>query len=229
MNKINLVTKPKNELNEIFQSKNLQFSFVNDKYEQLTTSFKCRDFLGDFLWSKVNKSPVSIFGLEYDFSKNPYDEEVFRLSLEFPDNETKEIFLKNLNFLHEKEKKAEVSEFCLLETQDPLTLIIEANPIWQSTIWKTSLYSFYLKIMCYPSLKQLQSPEDSYFDLLTEEKENILLSKVKTTEYFNSSSLLFNHNHRGFLSILKVNQYNKEREETKPLFEDFNFIFGTSV
>lgn len=228
MEKIELKKKHKESLTEIFQNKNLQMTFVDKNYQQVTSSFKCRDFLGDFLWSKIANKPVSIYGFSYNFEDFPYDVDCFRMSLEFPDNETKEIFLKNLNFLHEKEKKAEVSEFCLLETQDPLTLVIEANPIWQSTVWKTSLYSFYLKIMCYPSLKEIQSPENNYLFFLTEEKENILLSKVKTKEYFHRDSYSFNHDYAGFVSLIRAKEFGFFTSSKYKSFQDeYNFIFGT--
>ncbi len=230
MNKITLKKKQKTGLMENSQSVDLQFAFVNKNYEQLTTSFKCRDFMGDFLWSRVNNSIANIYGFQYNFKENPYDTECFRVSLEFPDTKVKDLFLSNLPYLHKKEEEAGTSLCKLLETQEENVYVLEGDPIWQSTVWKTSLYTFYMKVMCYPSIKKVSHPESSYIVHLTEEKEKLLLSKVKTSEYFNRDSIDLNHNHSGFVALLCKNDYKFDFISTsqwKSYIDETNFIFGS--
>ncbi|MEO6066359.1 MAG: hypothetical protein ABIQ41_00090, partial [Gemmatimonadales bacterium] len=93
MKKVTLKLMPVIGLAEIFQTINLKFAFVNEKYEQVTVPCICRDFLGDCIWSEKTKQPVSIYGFKYNYTDNPYDLENLRLSLTFPDEESRINFI----------------------------------------------------------------------------------------------------------------------------------------
>ena len=58
-------------LNEVFQDINVQFSFVTKQkdghYRQIHTTVKCRDFLGDCIWSKKIGLPMGIYGFKYNY------------------------------------------------------------------------------------------------------------------------------------------------------------------
>src|SRR5674476_568253 len=97
-----------NSLCEIFQSIDVKFAFVNKKGTEVSCPAKCRDFLGDCLWSKATGKVVSIYSFLYSFKKKPYDIDTLRLSLHFPNDETKELFIKNINNLNAIESIAMV-------------------------------------------------------------------------------------------------------------------------
>jgi hypothetical protein len=187
-------------LAEIFQSLDIKFSFVkkidDNTFEQQTTPAKCRDFLGDCIWSKVTGKPVSIYGFKYDYKAKPYDSDALRLSLTFPSEESYNNFITNsdaddrFNIIVEK-------------TDQPLTLIVEADKLWQEAIWKLSLFTFYLKIFSYENFSELKEPEDKYMSILTPEIEAKLLSEVsKEGREVVKESLSASHNRSGFVSII---------------------------
>lgn len=204
MEKIKLVKfKNPKGTSEIFQSLDIKFSFVNKEYEQITNPIKCRDFLGDCIWSRKANQPAQIYGFSYDWTKTPYDLDVLRLSLTFPDAESKEYFLTNIEKLHEKEEAALVeNKTKVFETQDKQILVIEADKVWQSSIWKISLYTFYLKLISYESISELSNPEDKYWNTL-ESKEEFLLSKIQEENEFVYPDINYAHNYSGFVSCLK--------------------------
>lgn len=200
----------KTYLAEIFQSMDIKFSFVDKNMQQVSSPAKCRDFLGDCLWSRVWKKPVSIYSFVYNFETHPYDEDVLRLSLTFPDISSYDNFISNLPILHEKEKEAGTTLSAVYKTQEELTLLIESDKLWQSSVWKLSLFTFYLKLISYKDVSCLSDPEDRYMEHLTEDKEKKLLSKIKEEFSFYYDGLSMNHNYAGFVSTLKMqNEYGK--------------------
>jgi len=196
---------------EIFQSISILMAFVtkkDDTYTQLFSPVKCRDFLGDCIWSYKTKQPAQIYGFGFDYSQTPYDQNMLRMSLTFPDEQTLTNFATHQDFLHTIETRAflgfEVVHFTkLLSTNDPLTLILEADPIWQSSQWKLSLYTFYLKLMGYKDVTKPANPEKEYLPLLTPEIEAKLLDKVLQMEDNIGDGISQAHNYSGFVSVIK--------------------------
>lgn len=211
--------KRKDHLGEIFQSLDVKFSFLKERdssYEQITNPGKCRDFLGDVLWSKNKKMPVDIWGFRYSHEKDPFDEDFLKLSLKFPKGKgALENFKNNLSLLHEKEKEAGVPLTTVLDTQEKDTLIVIADAIWQKTPWRLSLYTFYLKVISYPSIKQLDYPECDYITQLDKKTETTLLSHVKDEEEaFFLPTLDSNHEHAGFVATIR----GENGKESKRIF-----------
>ena len=91
-------------------------------------------------------------------------------------------FIANLTYLHEKEKQAKVKRSKIFTTDDKSTLVIEGANWWIKSIWKVSLYTFYLKVMSYKSVADVKSPENGYISCLTSEIEAKLLAKIKTVD-----------------------------------------------
>ena len=199
-------------LAEIFQAIEIKFAFVKkieNKYTQIHSEVKCRDFLGDCIWSKARGEKVSIWKFNYSFAKNPFDDDCLRLSIAFPDIETKDNFTNNYQKLVAKELEANTIQSVILETEDPLCIVLEADKAWQSNIWKISLYTFYIKLFSYKTIKYIQHPEISYTKVLTKDKEDKLLSKI-TTEFEESYGINMDavHENSGFYSIITLR--NKE-------------------
>lgn len=197
-------TKVKN-LAEIFQAVDIKFAFVNKNFEEVSTPAKCRDFLGDCIWSRKKGKPISIYMFSYDYKQTPYDD--CRFSLKFPDEHSKTNFINNLPYLHEKEKKAGVKLSRVFSTQEKDTLVIEGSNYWIRSSWKISLYTFYLKVISYENVTQLQSPENGYMAQLTAEREATLLSKVKKVDEVLADDIGTQHNYSGFVSAIKGQSY----------------------
>jgi hypothetical protein len=198
---------------EIFQSISLLFAFVNKKeniYSQIFFPVKCRDFLGDCIWSKATGLPAQIYSFSFDNNKTPLDTNYLRMSLTFPTIEVLDNFKNNFSSLNKKEATVNpvITRTNYFETDDPLTLIIEADPIWQSNVWKISLYTYYLKLLCYKDVKELKSPENEYAKLLTPEIEKKFLDNLSVTTEKHDDSIHIAHNFSGFISIIK--KLNKE-------------------
>ena len=165
---------------EIFQSLDIKFSILNDKLEELIPKAKCRDFLGDCSWSRLTGNKVKLYGIEYSFNDKPYDTETLRLTLKFPNETTRETFLKNIDFVHTKERKAGTSLTQVFETQEKDTLMIEADKIWMTDQWRISLYTYYLKCLSYPDPNNPMGNESRYASKLIKKKEDGFLSVVAT-------------------------------------------------
>ena len=188
--------------NEIFQSLDIKFSFVNSKYEQVSNPIKCRDFLGDCIWSRKFNKEAKIYGFKYKFSDKPYDTKVTRLSLKFPNKQSLSFFKKNFNELTQLEIKYKIKPSKYIETDDKQTLVIVGSSVWQSAPWKLALYTFYLKFISYKSKEDLDSPEDSYYDTLLG-NEDKLLSQIKKRKIIWYDSIDYHHNYSGFVSVIK--------------------------
>lgn len=198
-------------LNEIFQSLDIKFAYVNkDKdgnFFQIHKEAKCRDFLGDVIWAKKTKNPVSIYGFRYahaiGFEKN---EDNTILSIKFPEFESLQNFKRRLCTLHTQEKKYGIEKTQLFSTDDKLTLLVVADKDYQSTVWKMSWFTYQLKLLSYKSAKEIKAPETNYKKYLTTTNVKALWTSVKNA--FNeelSNELHMAHNHSGFVSIIKSN------------------------
>lgn len=208
---------PTESLAEIFQSLDIKFSFLNKidntTYKQIHTEVKCRDFLGDVLWSKFTKNNTYIYRFKFDYNQANLDEDKLRLSLKFPDIESKNNFINNIDKLNNLFKSCGVEPTFFLETHNAAYLIIEADPAWQSNIWKLSLFTFYLKVFSYKSTRSLKSPENKYIRVLTPTIKRKLFKQIKNkTEEFYYDTISETHNFSGFYSIIEKNYDSKMNE-----------------
>jgi len=201
-----------NRLSEIFQSVDVKFAFVNKKGGEVSCPAKCRDFLGDCLWSRATGKEVNIYSFKYSFKDTPYDVDTLRLSLHFPNESTKELFTKNIDKLNLIEWNIGIPKTRIYITQYKNILVIEADKVWQSAIWKLSLYTFICKLCCYKDEKNIEEPESRYYPAYVE-KRGILFKKLldKTNDYW-YDDIGSTHNSAGFFNLCtKANHlYNKE-------------------
>lgn len=210
MVKLNLY-KDKPHLTEVFQSLDIKFSFVTqqeeDGFTQIIPPCKCRDFLIDMLWSKYYIKPFFIYGMSYNFDSNPFDGDALKLSLKFPDKKTKDNFIINVpKFLHPIEAfSGELGLTEVLETDEEDTLIIVADPKWQSATWKLSLYTYYLKLCGFsnPASPPYGSCEAGYKEVLSEQIEKQLLNHVNDDFVWYAEEIGHNHNYSGFVATIR--------------------------
>lgn len=215
-----MITKSKKKIvkrktkayNEIFQSIDLKFSFVTEKdgvYTELFSPVKCRDFLGDCIYSKHKKEEVCIYGFSFLFEETPFDEDKIKLSLTFPNTEAMENFKKNFFTQSLLEKQYKIAPSVWYETDHKETLVVEASKIWQSAIWKISLFTFYLKLLCYQTREQAKDPENEYLKALTPEKEEKLMKNIRKEKEIYNHNIIRVHHDSGFYTILR-GIHNKE-------------------
>jgi len=212
---VNLEIKPLvGFLSEISQSMNIKFAFVtkidDNNYKQVMTEVKCRDFLGDLLYSREHSKPASIYGFNYDYKESPYDDDKLRLSLKFPVPAALEFFKGNYEGnIRYAEHLSKVEPSIIIETNIPNTVIIEADKAWQSEVWKLSLFTFYLKLISYQDLNNIKQPELSYYTTLKKSnKEDFLLSLInKDNKDKINIEIGCAHNDSGFISLINNRHY----------------------
>lgn len=189
---------------EIFQSLDIKFALLNEKDEQVHLGIKCRDFLGDCIWSKNNKARASIYSFTYNFEDKPYDTENPKMTLKFPDGKSQENFLKHVDFINGKEEIAGLEKKTVVFlTQEKDTVLVEFDKAWVEGAWKVSLYTFYLKLMSYDDpANPPVSNESSYLAAMPPEKEEILLANVRDyVTKWEGSGINKVHNYSGFKSV----------------------------
>lgn len=192
---------------EIFQALDIKFAFVNkieeDTYKQVHLAIKCRDFLGDCIWSKLTGNKASIYGFTYNYEEAPYDDDKLRLSLKFPSKEDYDFFVANFHKLHEIEETANTEKSVWYPTAEENTIILESNTVWQSAMWKISLFTYFLKVISYENEDNLGKPESNYTKKLTTEIKNKLLSKIVPVNYvYLADNIGIAHNNSGFISVI---------------------------
>lgn len=217
---VKLVRAPNKGYNEIMQSLSVKFSFVKkdgDTFTEMFAPVKCRDFLGDVLHAEHTKTKFSIYGFSYDGTTQKIDDDMTRLVMLFPSEDTKKIFQSNMWILAEIEEEAGLFNAKFYDVEEsPSVLIVEAPSFWQKTIWKISLFSFILKAMCYKyetndwitELRKMGVTESKHMNQYDpENKLNIVLWNLHHdwTEgiYVNPKDV---HDDNGIFALLKRNQ-----------------------
>jgi len=128
---VSLIKAQSKHYAEIFQSLSILMAFVTkteEGYKQLFYPVKCRDFLGDCIWSKKTNNAAQIYSFYFNYANTPYDTDMLRLSLTFPDIETRDTFMSQQDFLTHKEEQTQTNFTTFYITDDPLTIILEARP-----------------------------------------------------------------------------------------------------
>ena len=110
---------------------------------------KCRDFLHDIVNSSLTHESFFIYGMEYLPEDHPIDLDVCRLGLKFPSEKMKDLFVKNLPILFKLESDGKLSISSVYDTNNPTYLIVEGDKYWQHSSLAISMYSFFLRLLCY--------------------------------------------------------------------------------
>ena len=146
-------SKSDTSYSETPQQKNLRFSFANLDVKNNTVievfpPVRCRDFLGDCLYSEETKKYICIYGFRFDPQINKLDKDKTRFILEFPNLETLNLFLINNLLLNSIEEQNNIQKTTFSRIEDTI-LLSEGDPFWMKAIFLISLYSFLFKVMCY--------------------------------------------------------------------------------
>lgn len=151
-----------------------QLEEVEGGFKIINAFDSCRTWMSDALYDiKTGKNQAihKIQSKTFNHSKGPT-----HLGITFVDTKMKEIFIKNMNFIHEKEAIAKVRKTTLMATEHPLTMIITGSKFWKDSVWKIQLYTMYLRMMCYINLDYYKG---YWKDMKKEINEPIMLSKLK--------------------------------------------------
>ena len=151
------------QLNQIFQTKNLNFAFLHEQAPGEFVPFhppcKCRDYLGDILHSKFYGKPFSIYGMTLKPEDNLLCEDRLQLLVDFPNKSMRDQFIKNFPFLNRK--TAELLDgppvSLSIDTNSEKRVVLFGDKFWQSKSYYISLLTFICRTMMY-----LDSPEQDF-------------------------------------------------------------------
>ena len=142
------------DLGEIYQSMETKQAIAcatgEGKYKRLTKWVLCRDFLVDtYSYAKAGKNFPGVYGFSYkgELSDLPWNQTI--LLQQFPNTDTKAKFLAHLPKLNVIEKLNGLKLTQTFETQDEKVLLVIGSKRWLDNCLKFSLYSLFLRILCY--------------------------------------------------------------------------------
>lgn len=223
-------TRQMKYLSEIGQSLVVKFSFAKvdgENAHRLHEWAKCRDFLGDAVFSKAMKTKADIYNFCCDPDVWQIEDKHTLLLLNFPTKVSRDAFLANYeHIVGEVEKLNKIAKTTVETTDDELTLLVKGHKYWQRTIWLISLYSFLLKASCYPYKNVVEwrqeivakgVTESSYALRLQKNWDGVISKLKKVSSTFKDVSgydfKLFNgtvHNSSGFVAILGTPEVYKQ-------------------
>jgi len=141
-------------LSQIEQSVNVGFSYAktldNGEVKRYHEWVKCRDFLGDVIWSNKYKRPISIYRFNGSYDRIPLEDGHFELLLKFPSALVKRYFLSNYkNILHNLEFNNEIPLTTVEDGVDKNIVLLKCPEFWRESIPAISFYTFIIKVCCY--------------------------------------------------------------------------------
>lgn len=123
---------------------------LSEKGEQCIPFAYCKDYIQDVIWGTINKKSISIYGLDYDPTKNPLiDLEHLRLAVREKSTDKKDFFKQcqqALNFLNWFEEKLKMEPSKLFKTRSSGVFVFVADKNWMHAPPLISLYSLLLRM-----------------------------------------------------------------------------------
>lgn len=159
--KLSKATRPKVMYAEIGQNSSTRFAFVSEdegKFTELFYPVKCRDFLGDVVFSNYYDKKVDIY---YFTFHTKLDQDHTKLSLFTPDENEHKLILDNLPYLWKIEDQNNLSRTEII-TIDKNTDILYADSFWQTKIWAISLYTHIIRCLGRKDLPNLFEVDGQY-------------------------------------------------------------------
>lgn len=168
---------PKKDYAEIYQQTKMQFAVCyreGDDIYKYSDWVKCRDFLTDIPWSIVHKKTVSIYGFTYDPKTIPYNTDKIRYLLKDNNKDEFKNIIDNLHLLNKIEEKNGFEKSILTQIEDDVWMI-EGDIIWTESSFTVSLYTFFIKCLCY------KHKDNNLFSNLGTTNESTYYEQVKTS------------------------------------------------
>lgn len=150
---LNPIDFEEKDLSEIAQTINTRFSFAilnkDNTVTRLHEWVKCRDFLGDVLFTEKYNNPFEVYNFRADRVKRG---EKLEFVVKFPNDKIKENFVANYEkILHpiEAQNGLELTDVKWFMNVKDNTALITADKWWTNAIPLISLYTFLIKVCCY--------------------------------------------------------------------------------
>jgi hypothetical protein len=197
---------------QIDQSSSTTFTFVEqnspEEYTELFWPVKCRDFLGDVVWSMHNKKKIGPhYGFSFNPEESPLDTDAFRLLVYFTDPVELARVLTKFDQLWEIENTNGLRNTGFIIGKD--YLLLTGDVFWQSCVWAISLYTHIIRCLgSEESIKELFSisishksyRESNYMHSLREENWKKLTQNLKIIKSATKDSTGWNM--EGFSSMV---------------------------
>lgn len=132
------------------QSNVIKFSFANKEGDTITEIFagvRCRDYLGDVLYSEENNEAMKVFGFKYDPAHQKIDRDKVRFVLQSTPDLLDNIE-KNIGIINDIETQHGL-ELSTVTRMAKDHILLEGDPKWMKTIYLISYYSFLVKVCSY--------------------------------------------------------------------------------
>jgi hypothetical protein len=137
-----LESAPVQNYSEIGQSILMKFAFAQvngKKIKQMHHWVKCRDFLGDALYSQAQGKPYQIYGFCFDPTKHKIPTNKTYLLIKYPDIDKIKKFLPSINEMEKKVRWAQSKIFQVKGKEDVVLAVSSGK--WVSSSQFISLYT----------------------------------------------------------------------------------------
>lgn len=202
MDKIILDAEIKNNDNDRWFFWGIGFITEDNKYVTLPSS--CRTWVDDCLWAYkqgINTHPNMVQGRGLDERMFPLDK--YKLLFILAKREDKGKIEKNIHILNKLEEKYGLTPTKVFDTNVKNMVVFEGDKIWLSEVWKSSLYTNFLKTLsmndAYTNMRDTH--EDALMTMVTRDNEEIL----QPTKNGNV------HGCSGFVSLIQGNNLNSDK------------------
>jgi hypothetical protein len=209
-----IIRAPYAKYNEIKQDSETKFSFLDEKEDHFVELFypvKCRDFLGDCIFSKHTGVYVTIYGFKTTPKLNL---DKTKLLITSENEEEISNIRKNLSYLLKIEAKNKLEPTIIVDlepTEDTTPkIVLIGDSKWMTNVTTISLYSYLIRRLSYKDPKPnkiKKGNEKQYEDCLGKNYKTLLnnISKIAipviNTTGWNETNISCAHNSSGFVSL----------------------------
>jgi len=209
-----IIRAPLKTYNEITQNSKTKFSFLDEKedhFVELFSPVKCRDFLGDCIFSKHTGKYETIYGF-----KAPTELNLDKTKLLITSENEEDIsnIRKNLSYLLKIEAKNKLEPTIIVDlepTEDTTPkIVLIGDSKWMANVATISLYSYLIRRLSYEDPKPnkiKEGNEKEYEDKLGKNYKTLLnnISKIAipviNNTGWNETNISCAHNSSGFVAL----------------------------
>lgn len=208
---------------EIYQNKQIKFSFVNkkgDDYHEIFSPVLCRDFLNDVLVAEETGEEFSIYKFKYDPTVSKIDRDKLRMAVYINKADFNNV-VKNLHILNEIESKNKLKPTKFYGLEEGIFLL-EADKFWLKSTFLLSFYTLMIRVLSYElkdnwiaSITSVWTNESKYVNAIKDNLPVFLSSfkkvfkgKLKSVHGYDKLSHRDLHNNTGIVSLLNKDLVN---------------------
>ena len=150
-----------NHLCESMQANEVKFTFVSitedGHFAACIPWVKCREYFNEFLMANTHEDFDfnETYGLTYDKTQFPWDMKNPHIALKFKNKHQKEVFLSNVDFIHEIDDVNKLSRTVVIDVDySHPSVVLQFDPEWVGKCVSFNIYTTLLKLMCLQELKK---------------------------------------------------------------------------